>query len=88
MPSVRCDELLAGGGQAPAAAVPLEQRDAGLALERGELLGDRGGGVAERVGGGRDRAAGGELAQDAEAADVEHAKAQLTLGPRDRNWNF
>ena len=81
-------QLLAGGREAAAAAVALEQRDAGLALERGELLGDRRGGVAERVGGGRDRPAGGELAQDAEAADVEHAKAQLTLVPRDRNWKF
>ena len=88
MPSVRCDQLLAGGRQPAAAAVALEQRHAGLALERGELLGDRRGGVAERVGGGGDRPAGGELAQDAEAADVEHAKAQLTLVPRDRNWNF
>src|ERR671910_519816 len=67
------DELLAGRGQAPPAAVALEQRDAGLAFERGELLGDRRRRVAERFRGGSDRAAGGELAQDAESANVEHA---------------
>ena len=79
----------APGGREPAgAAVALEQLDAGLALERGELLGHRGRRVPERVRGGRDRAAGGELAQDAEAADVEHAKAQLTVLPTNRNWKL
>jgi hypothetical protein len=81
-------ELLARRGQPAAAAVALEQRDAGLALERRELLGDRRGGVAEGVGGGGDRPAGGELAQDAEATDVKHAKAQLMPEPRNRNWRF
>ena len=80
------DELGAGGREPARAAAALEQLDAGLALERGELLGDGGRRVAERVGGGRDRAAGGELAQDAEAADVEHSEAQLTLRARNRNW--
>ena len=67
-------------------AMGLEQPHAGLALEHGELLRDGGRGVAERVGGGGDRPAGGELAKDAEAADVEHAEAQLTLRARNRNW--
>ena len=75
MLSVRVDELLAGGREPAAAAVALEQLHAGLALERGELLRDRGGGVAERVGGGGDRPARGELAQDAQAADVEHCES-------------
>ncbi len=68
-------ELLPGRREAAGAAVALEQLDAGLALERLQLLGDRRSGVAERVGGGGDRAAGGELAQDAEAADVEHCES-------------
>jgi DNA-binding transcriptional MerR regulator len=54
-----------------AAADPLEQRDAGVALERGELLGDRRGRVGERLGDGRDRAPRRELAQQPQPADVE-----------------
>ena len=69
------DELLAGRREPAAAAVALEQLDAGLALECRELLGDGRSGVAERVGGGGDRPAGGELAQDAQAADVEHCES-------------
>ena len=80
------DELRPRGREAAGAAGALEQLHAGLALERGELLGDGRRRVAERVGGGGDRAAAGELAQDAEAADVEHAEAQLTLRARNRNW--
>lgn len=71
-------EQHAGGGrEADAAAVGLDQRLADLALERGELLGDGGGGEVQRVGGGGDRAAVGELAQGAQAAQVDH-QAQLT----------
>ena len=68
------DEPAAGLGQPDAAAVAVEQRDAGLALERGELLGDRRGRERERSRGGRDRPALGDLAQHAHAADVERAR--------------
>ena len=44
----------------------------GLALERGDLLGDGGLGEGERLGGGRERAADRDLAKDAHAANVEH----------------
>ena len=66
-----------GGREADAAAVGLDELLADLALERGDLLGDGRGGEVERVGGGRDRAAVGELAQGAQAAQVDH-QAQLT----------
>ena len=66
------DERLAGGGQADAARMALEQRHAGFGLERGDLLGDRRLRVGERLGGGRERAAVGDLLQDPQAADVEH----------------
>ena len=65
------------GRQAHAAAVGLQQRLAHLALQRGQLLGDRRGRQVQRVGRRRDRAAVGELAQRAQAAQVDHA-AQLT----------
>ena len=51
---------------------PAEQRHAALALELGELLGHGGRRERERVGGARDRALGGELAQDGQAARIEH----------------
>ena len=79
-------ELLPGGGEAAGAAVALEEDHAGLALQRRELLRDGRRRVPERVGGGGDRAAGGELAEDTEAADVEHTEAQLTNFARNRNW--
>ena len=48
---------------------------AGVALERRELLGDGGRRVGERLGDRRDRAPGGQLAQQPQAADVEHREA-------------
>ena len=69
---------VAGLRELHAAADALDQPDAGVALERGELLGDRRGRVGERLGDGRDRAARGELAQEPEPSDVEHREADLT----------
>ena len=66
------DEQPPGVGEPERAAGALEQRRAGLALEHGQLLGDRAGRVVERAGGGVDGSAGVELAQQAEAAQVEH----------------
>ena len=56
--------------------VAVEQRDAGLALERGELLGDRRGRERECPRGGGDRPALRDLAQHAHAADVERAQVR------------
>jgi hypothetical protein len=65
------DEPPAGLGQPDAPAVAVEQRDAGLALERRELLRDRRGRERERPRGGGDRPALGDLAQHAHPAHVE-----------------
>ena len=59
-------------GQAHAAAGPLQQRHAGLALEHRELLRDGRRRELERVGDRGDRSALVELAQQAQAAQVEH----------------
>ena len=80
------DERARGVGQPDAAAVALEQRDADLALERGELLRDRRRREREGLGGRRDRPAGGELSEDTQASDVEQGKAQLTLASSDPTW--
>ena len=80
------DEQPRGGGEGHAPPLALEQRDADLALERGEVLGDRGGRVAERLGRGGDGAALGQLAQHVQAADVEHCEAELTLTVTIRKW--
>jgi hypothetical protein len=61
-----------GVGQPHAAAGALEQRDAGLALEHRELLGDRRRRELQRVGDRGDRSALAQLAQQAEAAEMEH----------------
>ena len=61
----------AGGRQAHAAAVPLEQRHAGLLLEQGHLLRDRRGRVAQREGGRGERAVLGHVAQHLQPAQVE-----------------
>ena len=66
------DERAARVGQAHAARVALDERRARLALQGGDLLGDRGLGVGQRVGGGGERTAGGDLAQHAHSADIEH----------------
>jgi hypothetical protein len=49
-----------------------KQLDAGLALERGQVLRDRRGREGERRGRPRNRPLGGELAQHREPAWVEH----------------
>ena len=66
------DDGLAGVGQPDAARAALDEHGAGLALERGDLLGDGGLGEGERLGRGGERAPEGDLAQHAHAADVEH----------------
>ncbi len=65
-------------GQAHAAAGPLEQPHAGLALEHRELLRDRRGRELERVGDRGDRPALVQLAQQPEAAEVEHRGSNAT----------
>ena len=65
-------DRLAGVGQPHPARAALDEHGAGLALERGDLLGDGGLRERERVGGGGERAAEGDFAEDAHAADVEH----------------
>ena len=73
------------------AAAPVEQRHAGLALERRELLGDGRRGEGERARCRGDRAARGDLAQHAHAAHVERSErcppslVQLTVWRRDRH---
>jgi len=76
------DEPPAGLGQPDAAALAVEQRDAGLALERGELLRDRGRREGERPRGGGDRPALRHLAQHAHAAHVERAQRRPGGRPR------
>ena len=67
------DEHERGVGQADAAAGPLEQRHARLALEHRELLGDGRRRELQRVGHRGDRAARVQLVQQAQAAEVEHS---------------
>ena len=68
-------------GQAHAAAGALEQRHAGLALEHRQLLGDRRGRELQRVGDRGDRPAVVQLAQQADAAEVEHSVGTLMHSP-------
>ena len=57
IPSAYSSRTCAGRRQPHAARQPLDQRDARLGLERGDLLGDRRLRVGERIGGGREGAA-------------------------------
>ena len=66
-------------GEAHAAAGALEQRHARLALEHRELLRDGRRRVLQRVGDRGDRPALVELAQQAQAAEVEHRVATLPV---------
>ena len=68
------EEHVRGAGEHEPAAPSLDDRLADLALERGELLGHRGRGQVQRLGRRGDRTVVGERAQDAQAADVEHAE--------------
>ena len=69
------DERVARVGQADAAHAALDERGAGLALERRDLLRDGGLRERQRLGGGRERAVLGDLAEDPHAADVEHQRS-------------
>jgi hypothetical protein len=73
-------------GEAHPAPGALEQRHARLALEDRELLGDRGGRELQRICDRGDRAARGELAQQADAAEVEHSKGTLTDVVEESEW--
>ena len=64
-------------GQPHAATGAFEQLHAGLALEHRELLRDGRRRELERVGDGSDRPAFVQLAQEAQAVDVEHRAATL-----------
>ncbi len=66
------DDDLAGLREAHAARAALDEDGPGLALERGDLLGDGGLGEGEGLGGGGEGALERDLAEDAHAADVEH----------------
>ena len=64
-------------GQPHAAAGPLEQGHARLALEQRELLRDRRRRELQRVGDRGDRPALLELAQQPQSAEIEHREAKL-----------
>ena len=80
------DERLRRRGQPHVAPDALEQRDARLALEQRELLGDRGRAVGQRFGDRADRPAGGQLAQQAEALEVEHREEELHDNRQNFQW--
>src|SRR5262249_52913222 len=65
----------------------LEQPDARLALQRGQLLGDGGGGHAADVAHGRHRAVLGELAQQAQPGGIQH-QAHLTNQLMNTKWTL
>ena len=67
-------ERLARLGQPDAARVALDERAAGLALERGDLLRDGGLREGEGLGGGRERAANRDLPEHAHTANVKHQR--------------
>jgi hypothetical protein len=64
------------------AARGLDERDADLALERGELLGDGGRGEVQGVGRRGDRAAVGDLPEGADTAQVDHVA--ILAGAREK----
>ena len=66
------DERLARLGHPDSARVALDERAAGLALERGDLLRDRGLREGEGLGGGAERSAYRDLSEDPHAAYVKH----------------
>jgi hypothetical protein len=65
-------ERLARLGQADPARVALDERAAGFALERGDLLRDGGLCEGEGLGGGAERPAYSDLAEHPHAAHVKH----------------
>ncbi len=66
------DQRHPGGGQGDPPTGPLQQRHAGLALQRGELLGHGGRRLGVRLGHGGDGAEVGKIPQQAQATDVKH----------------
>jgi hypothetical protein len=66
------DEHLGGAGEAHAAAVALDDGLADLALQRGELLGHGRWREVQDVRGRGERPVLGDLAEDLQAADVDH----------------
>ena len=65
------DQQLARGRQADAARGAVDQPCARLGLERGDLTRDRGLRERQRVGGRGERSVRGDLAQDAQTADID-----------------
>ena len=61
-------------GERHTARAALDEHDAGLTLERRDLLGDRRGRVGQRVGGGAQRPLARDLAQHAQPPHVEHRR--------------
>jgi hypothetical protein len=70
-------ERLAGGGEAHALGLALDQLDARLRLEAGDLLRDGGLGVRQRLGCRRERAAQRDLAQHLQKAEIIHKRTLL-----------
>jgi hypothetical protein len=66
------NERLTRLGRPHTARAAHDQRRSGLALQRRDLLGDRGLGQAHGGGGGGERPVGHDGAQDPEPANVEH----------------
>ena len=82
------DEHERGVGQAHAAPGLLQQRHARLALEHRELLGDGRGREPQRVGHRGDRAARVQLAQQPQAAKIEHRKRRYRISVRNRHRSY
>ncbi len=66
------EQQLPGLGQGEPARAAVEQRRADLALERGDLLGDRGLRQGEGLGRARERGAPGDLAEGEQAPRLKH----------------
>ena len=66
------DELRAGRRRADAGSVAHDERRAGLGLEAGDRLRDRGLRVRERLSRRRERAASHDLGQDPQPTDIQH----------------
>jgi len=75
-------EGAAGVGEAYRSHATVDEGGARLALERGDLLADRGLGERERVGRGRERATGGDLPQHEEPPGIEHKRSLSKFGIR------
>lgn len=78
---------LAGRGEAQRPALLLQQREARLFLQRGELLGDRRAGEVQGLGGRRHSAVDRELTQQAHAPHIQQ-EVHLLDYERKSNWIF